>query len=315
MNNPKPIGRFTNQTPPPREFLLKGFLGKGELCMLFAPTGLGKSYAAIVMGICISNGIKWLEFDCESKEKVLYVDGEMGEDDTWERLYNIAQGSSYDIDPNSFWIINPNDFSNLGHRVPNMSTEKGQQYYEDLIDVHGFKVIIFDNFDTCCRGISPGDIEQARWDRTEGWLIKLRSKGITIVIVHHTNKGGEQARGSQKKDDLMSSIVSLRLSRFDPVPDTLCYELHFTKGRRGSKVEALYVEQSHSDGISVMHEPLKMKVERAVIEGVRRYNEKYAQHRFKVSPWEIQNIMAKVENIKAEAPKKMSVDDDFTDLI
>lgn len=315
MTSPKPIGQFINEAPPAREFVLTGFLGQGELCMLFAPTGLGKSYAAIIMGICIANGIKWLDFECPSSKKVLYVDGEMGEDDTWDRFYHIAQGSDYNIDPNSFMVINPSDFKEENYRVPNISTAVGQKYYEDLIRLYGFQVIFFDNFDTVCRAKDGHDTEFGRWERTEGWLIKLRSQGITIVIIHHTNKGGEQARGSQKKDDLMSSIVSLRNSRFDPVPDCLTYELHFTKGRRGSKVKALYVEQSHEDGISVIYEPLEMKIERAVVDGVRKHNEKYCQHRYKISPWEIQGILERAGQIKVAQIQEDNMELDLSKLM
>jgi len=63
---------------PPRQFLIGEWMPKDSVGMVYAPRGVGKSWFCMALGVSISEGRKrFLGWELNSHERVLYVDGEM----------------------------------------------------------------------------------------------------------------------------------------------------------------------------------------------------------------------------------------------
>jgi putative DNA primase/helicase len=62
------------------------------------------------------------------------------------------------------------------------------------------------------------------------WLLSLRRRGFTVLLIHHDSKAGTQ-RGTSKREDVLSQVVQL-VRPADYSPALGCrFEVHLRKGR------------------------------------------------------------------------------------
>jgi putative DNA primase/helicase len=62
------------------------------------------------------------------------------------------------------------------------------------------------------------------------WLLTLRRKNISVLLIHHAGKNGNQ-RGNSKKEDLLDTVVALKKpSKHDP-SEGARFEIHYEKAR------------------------------------------------------------------------------------
>jgi len=284
-----------NTEGKPRQYILKEMLGQGELMMLFAHTGLGKSYVAIDIAGAIVTGCPFLNFQCLKPQPVLYVDGEMGNDDVRERVHKKFK----DRNLKDLYFLFPSSFESYNYDVPNIATTEGQKYYEKLCEDLKCKVIVIDNLNTISRPTIDMVTEFQQWDVIEPWLKKLREKGYTVILIHHTNKAGMDQSGSQRKPNLMTVNIQLKKSRFQDEfeGDLHAFEIHFLKQRRGGWKQPLYVEQTYiNEEICIKSELLKDKLEQEVIRCSKLHGHKYPEYKFKLNKYEIQKILKDYED-------------------
>lgn len=88
----------------------------------------------------------------------------------------------------SFTILTPD----IQHRgMPDPSTLEGQQALEPFLK--DIEFIVVDNISTLCR--SGKENEAEGWILVQAWALRMRSKGISVLFVHHAAKNGN-ARGN-----------------------------------------------------------------------------------------------------------------------
>ena len=46
----------------------------------------------------------------------------------------------------------------------------------------------------------------------QAWLLELRRRGMTVLLIHHAGKSGDQ-RGTSAREDIMDTVISLRRPR------------------------------------------------------------------------------------------------------
>jgi hypothetical protein len=224
----KPIGltEFLGLVIPAREMLLHPILPERSLSMLYAPRGLGKSWLALSIGLTVASGSQLLRWSAPRKRRVLYVDGEMPLVALQTRIRVIAAAMG-DIDSDHFQLLAA-DHVESGI---NLSDEEGQQSVEALLCETD--LLILDNLSTLCSG--RGENASDSWLPMQQWLLKLRRKGLAVLLVHHAGNNGRQ-RGTSRREDALDTVVALRRSD-DYSPDQGCrFEIHFEKLR--NRVEA-----------------------------------------------------------------------------
>ena len=47
------------------------------------------------------------------------------------------------------------------------------------------------------------------WTPVQRWLLKMRSEGRSILLIHHANKSGGQ-RGTSGREDVLDTVIALR---------------------------------------------------------------------------------------------------------
>ena len=75
---------------PPRAVLIAPWLRAAESCLLWAPTGVGKSMLVNTLALAVAGGGSVAGWNAATPRKVLLVDGEMHIEDLRERLAMLA---------------------------------------------------------------------------------------------------------------------------------------------------------------------------------------------------------------------------------
>jgi putative DNA primase/helicase len=89
-------------------------------------------------------------------------------------------------------------------------------------------LLVLDNLSSLTAVIRDNDAES--WGPIQEWLLKLRRRGISVLIVHHAGKDGQQ-RGTSRREDVLDTSISLRNpADYSPVEGAR-FEVHLEKAR------------------------------------------------------------------------------------
>lgn len=275
------------KTQHKRDIIIKDYFAKGELMMLFAPTGAGKTFNALSMALSLSCGGSIYGDAVVGNYRTLYLDGEMGTGAIARRLDGLMTSRGI-TRADDLWTMSPDLFHN--NTFPNISKEEIQNYFDSYIDSYGIQILILDNYNTLTNDQDIGDNEFLTWARLEGWLKRLKNKGVSVIMVHHTNKLGQMPSGTVRKDNLMDCILNIMPSPIANKDETLL-EVDFKKSRWTGEVPRKLLELVKTD--RGMHLEL-MDYETTLVERVRDMFEakglEYVTGRLKIPSWKIKDI-------------------------
>jgi putative DNA primase/helicase len=242
------IGEFLRLDLKPREMVLAPVIAQQGLTMVYSWRGIGKTHIALGMAYAVASGGRFLKWQAPKARPVLYIDGEMPATAMQERLAAIVKSSSAEAAEDALLIVTP-DRQDLGI-MPNLSTAEGQGMVEQWIDERHIEFVVIDNIATLCR--APKDNETDSWTSMQGWLLRLRRKGISVLLVHHAGKGGAQ-RGTSSREDVLDTSISLsRPSDYQP-SEGCRLEIHYEKARGlfGIEAEPFEAKLEIRDGAAV----------------------------------------------------------------
>ena len=224
------VGEFLDLDIPAQPSLLAPWLPAKGLTMVFSDRGVGKTYFGLGVAYAVATGGEFLRWSAEAPHKVVYVDGEMPAETLQERLRGII-GSNESIDLNNLFRLATPDLQAAA--MPDLATKEGQAMVEELLD--GTKLLILDNLSCLCRQGIENDAES--WLPMQTWLLDLRRRGISVLVIHHANKSGFQ-RGTSRKEDVLDTVIALKQPPDADDADGCRFEVHYTKKRRFAGEEA-----------------------------------------------------------------------------
>ncbi len=219
-----PIAEFLTLKLPPRQTLLNPWLFSQGLNMVHAYRSTGKTFFSLGVACAVATGSKFLKWQADSPADVLFVDGEMAAVSLQERLTATLAGMDIGDEPPALHIVTPDI---LSHGVPDLSTISGQTALEAVI-TPDTKLIVLDNLSCLCRTGQENRSES--WLPVQEWCLKMRSRGKSILLVHHDGKTKEQ-RGTSKKEDLLDMVIQLTRPGGYHAPEGCVFEVHFKKAR------------------------------------------------------------------------------------
>jgi putative DNA primase/helicase len=217
---------LTTTEIPKRKRLLDKWLCEADLGFVFAPRGVGKTWLAMALPRAISQASSlglWVAG--EHKARVLYVDGEMPLELTQYRSRGLGLGEG-DIT----YLHHEPVFDALGSSL-NIGNEAHRSALTNLLLAQGFDCLILDNLSSLASGV-----EENRGDHYEpiaNWLLELRRRRITVIIIHHAGRQGDVMRGHTKREDACSWIIQLRDSKQENEPGAK-FVTHFAKPSRNT---------------------------------------------------------------------------------
>lgn len=234
---------------PHRRHLVIPWLRQGESSMIFAAPGVGKSLFALDIALSVAGGGKalgvWQTGTGDSKMegeqgekapeatrdsnaetapcgwKVLYVDGEMPLDDIRDRANMLMQGKIQQED--GF------DREQAGQNLHFMARHQQDDILADFVDLadadsrrnllariqrERIDLVILDNLST----LAAFEDENAAssFNGPVDFLQRLKSIGTACILVHHTNKGGEEFRGSSRIATTFETLALLKAAAAPP---------------------------------------------------------------------------------------------------
>jgi putative DNA primase/helicase len=108
----------------------------------------------------------------------------------------------------------------------NLASVEGQQALEQHVD--GVDLLVLDNLSTLMTTGSEGASDA--WLPMQNWLLKLRRRGVSVLIVHHAGVNGRQ-RGTSRREDALDTVIALRRpTDFSPAQGAR-FEVHIEKAR------------------------------------------------------------------------------------
>jgi putative DNA primase/helicase len=207
---------------PARNYVLKPVLPEKGLAMLFAPRGVGKTYVALAMGYAIATGGEFLVWSAPIPRSVLFVDGEMPASEMQERIRRLAaaHGGAY---PDSLKILS------MDVQEARVSLNLASELDQALVEEPEAEVVILDNRSVLV--YSGRENEAESWDAMQPWLLRLRRANRTVLLIDHAGRGGNAARGTSKREDVLDTIIHLkRPSDYEPGQGAR-FEVHLEKAR------------------------------------------------------------------------------------
>ena len=170
---------------PEPELLLDPWLMEGNLTLLAAKPGVGKTLFTMEIAEAIAAGRDAFGGLWTTKKAVpvLYVDGEMHPYDIQSRVRD------QDINQTIFFSKMFYDSENWPIEF-NLLNEPIRDFLAEQAQENGIKLIVLDNLYSLLVGVDHRFDTQ--WSPINQWLLGFRKLGIAVIFIHHTTKQGKQ---------------------------------------------------------------------------------------------------------------------------
>jgi len=229
----------------PREMVLDPIIPEKGLVMTYAARGTGKTHVADSIAYAVAIGGKFLRWQAPKRRRVLLIDGEMPGAALRDRLQTIVAGADVQPEARMFQVL-AGDLVEGG--IGNLASPKVQAALDPCLE--GVELLILDNLSSLTAVIRDNDAES--WTPIQEWLLRLRRRGISVLIVHHAGKGGEQ-RGTSRREDVLDTSISLRHPTDYTASEGARFEVHIEKGRgiHGDQAKPFEAKLEVQDGRAI----------------------------------------------------------------
>jgi len=184
-----------------RRHRMSPWLLEASLNLISAEAGTGKTFFALEVAGACADGRPAMEgkWECPQRCQVLYVDGEMlpSEIRTRGRLLKL---------PGCFKLLSKMLYEkgNPSQQL-NLASPDVQDWLLKQAVALKVKLLVLDNIYSLIHGLDSNSDRE--WQPVTSWLLRLKAEGIAVIIVHHTNKRGEQLGTSSRVFNLDTHLV------------------------------------------------------------------------------------------------------------
>lgn len=160
---------------------------------------------AMLIASAIANGSSLGEWCAgHAPLTVTYFDAEMNLADVQERARKLG------IDSPNFRLLSNERLFQIGGQGVNIASPEHQAALSAMLPIGS--LFIIDNLSTAQTGMDENNNND--FDALRDWLLALRHRSITVLIVHHAGRNGNM-RGASRREDMAHWIISLK----DSSPD------------------------------------------------------------------------------------------------
>jgi RecA-family ATPase len=225
------LGQLLTEKIKQREAILAPWFKERQACMIYAPTGLGKSMFSMSMALAIAGGGSFLDWSSKKPRKVLIVDGEMDMEDLRDRSETLMKSiEGFDEDTarkNLFFLARQGQKSD--QMFPDINTHEGKKIIVDLVKKNHLDLVILDNFSTLAEIVKENEAHS--FNGTLDLLKTLKQEACASMLIHHSRKDSNSYRGTSKIGVIFDSIIKLSCNSAIKNATDLSFDLAWEKVR------------------------------------------------------------------------------------
>jgi hypothetical protein len=202
----------------PPSWLIEDVLPLGGLCALYGVPGGGKSFIALDMALSIAAGVHW-QGHTTKKGYVVYVSAEGGSGISkrvaaWLDYHHVSNTNPFLL---SFVVSTISVHPDSKDIDAVIEQTVHRQDYQELLEAHlapgESAPPLFVIVDTLARCFVGDENQQEDMGAFIAGLDHLREEhDATVLVVHHTNKMGDEERGSSAFRGACDAMLSIKVS-------------------------------------------------------------------------------------------------------
>lgn len=173
-----------------KQYLIEPWLPKNTIVQVFGYSGHGKSlFIQHAMGALTAGNRYFGPFEIGRPARVLYMDFEMGMATIARRLMDLKSVHNDTQDRLNIWT------PFIDKREINLHNREGLQELQGWIEFCDPDVIVIDTIRSAYPGLQENSADE--WSKVNQLAVKLRNSGLSVVLVHHSNKPSESGIGRE----------------------------------------------------------------------------------------------------------------------
>ena len=212
---------------PEKKKILFPWLSEQSLVLVAGWRGVGKTWFALGLADAITRGSNFGPWKTVTPAACLYIDGEMDLRDIKDRMETLELSAEQER-RESLLVYSDCHASTLGLPKLNLKDQECRTSIKNACPNWNIKLVILDNLPSLCPGIDENSKQE--WDPVNQWLIDLRFKGVSVIMLHHNKKDGGQ-RGTSGREDNIDISISLVHPADYTIEDGARFVAKFSKAR------------------------------------------------------------------------------------
>lgn len=202
-----PADDFMKKRLLTRPMIIDPWLRQGTLTLLYAKTGLGKTWFSLAIAVAATRGVPIGDWKTINPVGCLYLDGEMACDVFQSRLQQLTKGLPPENENAPLLVKSSAEMRSRKEQAIDIGDEECRNnIYHQLKQNRLIRLLIIDNLSCLASGIS--DSSARDWIDIKKWLYSLSGIGVAVIVVHHTGKNGEQM-GTSTRGRCMDFCIKL----------------------------------------------------------------------------------------------------------
>ena len=194
------------------EYIISNIVEAQTLTMIYAPSGLGKTWLSLSIALAVANGVEVFKgWSCPQGAKgVGFFSGEMSTKAIKNRIYQL----------NHIYKKSDND-NIIARRIykADLTDKKDQMVIDEYINEFNnesdikMTLLILDNLNT----LAESGTTKKGWGSLFEWIENKKKDGMTVILVHHPNKDGKYYGTSHIKNNLDLMIYAGEAEDVKPI--------------------------------------------------------------------------------------------------
>ena len=173
-----------------KSYLIEPWLPSNTIVQVFGYSGHGKSLFVQHAMSALCAGRKYYgPFEIGRPARVLYLDFEMGMATIARRLMEMRQVHGDSQDRLNIWT------PFVDQKEMDLNQKEGLLELKQWIDFSKPDVIVIDTIRSAYPGLSENSAEE--WAKINKLAVKLRNSGLSVIMLHHSNKPSESGIGRE----------------------------------------------------------------------------------------------------------------------
>jgi hypothetical protein len=173
-----------------KTYLIEPWLPKNTIVQVFGYSGHGKSMFVQHAIAAMCSGQRYFgPFEIGRPAKCLYLDFEMGMSTIARRLLEMRQMHGDTQDRLNIWT------PFIGKKEMDLHMREGLLELQQWIKFAGPDVVVIDTIRSAYPGLAENSADE--WSKVNKLAVALRNSGMSVIMVHHSNKPSEHGVGRE----------------------------------------------------------------------------------------------------------------------